>query len=175
MVITHDPFRGKKVITFQDIRVKYQEVIKLQAEERGRLQQIARFIVDDFTQSLELESPYWSVPGTNERDNYVYIIGLKKGETTRLSFEELIPDEHGVITFSVGLTIDKSAISFPKQTYFVRLDIKREGSMFTVHVGNGEYETALSEHVTGAELCPLSEVIKQSIINQLDADAPVAR
>jgi len=172
MLVTYEPFKDSKMIKFQDIRDKYNDIVKLQREEREVLQSVAGLIVQNFSDSLGLEQSYWKHPSDGQTEEYVFITAMKDGESVKAVLNELKPDEHGCLLFSVGLTVDKSPISFPKMHVFTSLSLRREEGGFTLTVGEGMFETTLSEKPTGAELAPVSEAIKRSVLKCLDSYTP---
>lgn len=172
MLVAYEPFKDTKMIKFQDIRDRYNEVVKLQREEREALQSIAGLVVQNFSDSLELEQSYWKHPGDGQTEEYVFITAMKDGGSAKTALNELSLNEFGCLLFSVGLTVDKSPISFPKMHVLTSLNLRREESGFTLTVGEGEFETSLSEKPTGTELAGVSEAIKRAMLKCFDAYTP---
>ncbi|HBA9511437.1 TPA: hypothetical protein J1413_001358 [Escherichia coli] len=173
MLFLCKPFQEMKVITFQTIRDKYIEVVRLQREERERLQNIVGLIAENFENSLELEHPRWGYPGQNLTEDYVFIAAIKEGEKSRVQLHDLLPDADGVLSFFIGLTVDKSPVAHPKLNVIIPLKLVRDGNGFTLVAGNGEFETSLSEKPASSELETVSEALKQAVIRDLETYIPV--
>ncbi|EBN5760900.1 hypothetical protein G3G77_002017 [Salmonella enterica] len=172
-------FKGVEMIKFQDFREKYSEILKAEDEEKERFQQVAEMIVSHFEKSLDLEHPGYPSPfGGNLKDlaedampsPYVSIVTEKGGR--HIEFNELKPDEKGVLSFCVCLIVDKSPISYPKKTLSSRLSLRRNGDGFTVTVGEDALETDLSKSPSEAELAGISEAAKHVMLIELSSGTP---
>lgn len=86
MLFLCKPFQEIKVITFQTIRDKYIEIVRLQREEKERLQNIVGLIAKNFEGSLELEQTCWGYRGQNPTENYVLSLQLKMVKNLKFSY-----------------------------------------------------------------------------------------
>ncbi|HBC1757442.1 TPA: hypothetical protein IB181_000021 [Escherichia coli] len=173
MLFLCKPFQEIKVITFQTIRDKYIEIVRLQREEKERLQNIVGLIAKNFEGSLELEQTCWGYPGQNPTENYVFVAAIKDGEKSKVQLHDLLPDADGILSFFIGLTVDKSPVAHPKLNVIIPLKLLRDGNGFTLVIGSGEFETNLSEMPALPELEAVSEALKQAVIRDLESYIPV--
>ncbi|MXF04476.1 hypothetical protein [Escherichia coli] len=157
------------MIKFADIRQKYDVLIRQQQEECTRYQQLIKRITDHLKDSLELEQPTWIGPEGRVVHDYVFLASPHQEKPTEpTELYNLIPDETGMLAFSVGITVDSSPVSFPKRTLFIPVILRRQENAFLLSIGN-KFETTLSETPSTAELSCVSEAIKRMAISVLDA------
>lgn len=171
-------FKGMEMIKFQDFRERYSEMLKAEDEEKERFQQLAEMIVRHFEKSLDLEHLGYPSPfgGNSTEDSmpspYVSIVIETETGRRHIEFNELKPDEKGVLSFCVCLTVDKSPISYPKKILSSRLSLRRNGDGFTVTVGEDALETDLGKSPTEAELAGISEAAKHVMLIELSSGTP---
>ncbi|HHR4769167.1 TPA: hypothetical protein ACS55J_000723 [Salmonella enterica] len=175
MLTIYQPLNGAKMIKFQDIRDKYNEVVRLQKEENERLRQIAEMVMCHFENSLALEQPTWANLDDDQANKYVFISTDRGGVKTQAALHELTPDTRGILSFFIGLTVDKSPISFPKVNLFTKLSLCCNGNGFTATVGDGLFEMELSAIPIESELAGISEATKRAMLCDLDNCTPKRR
>ncbi|MDS1619946.1 hypothetical protein [Escherichia coli] len=157
------------MIKFADIRQKYDVLVRQQQEERPRYQHLIKQITDHLKDSLELEQTTWFSLKDGIVHDYVFLTSPHQEKPTEpTELYNLIPDEAGVLAFSVGITVDSSPVSFPKRALFIPVTLRRQENAFLLSVGN-KFETTLSETPSTAELSCVSEAIKHMAISVLDA------
>ncbi|MBE8611488.1 hypothetical protein CYG68_03545 [Morganella morganii] len=164
-------FKEMEMIKFQDFRKQYSEMLKAEDEEKERFQQVAEMIVCHFEKSLDLETPEYPFAFSNkpkDDDKLLRYVFISDGQSNRrIGFNELNPDEKGVLSFCLCLTVDKSPISYPKKTLHSHLSLRRNGSGFTVTVGEDTLETDLNKSPTEKELMGISEAAKRVMLIEL--------
>jgi hypothetical protein len=160
------------VITFDDLRSKHSEVVGAQSNLRRELINVATKLKAAFVDSLSMAQSQWKDPTTDELIDYVYMGVEKNGKGEAVHASEMNFDDGMGLPFFIGVTIDKSPISFPKTTMAVTVRIVRDGDFFALNLRNGQFETSIPRDFNCEDLSEVCEVMKQFIIKDLDSYIP---
>lgn len=160
------------MITFEDLRNKHSEVAGAQSDLRRELINVATKLKGVFADSLSMAQSQWKNPSTDELVDYVYTGVEKNGKAEAMYTSEMNFDDGMGLPFYIGVTIDKSPVSFPKTTMAVGVRIVRNGDTFTITLRKGEYETSIPRDFNNEDLKEVCEVMKQFILKDLDSYIP---